>query len=1308
MLIFKGHSAFSPFRYQHQLSLFQQFLDPAIDSFQADFCYFVDLTNNLSSVGFNRLQEILPFAQLANETDFAEFGGFWVVPRFGTLSPWSSKATDILKNCNLPNIRRIERGIFFQFLGGAKTVSPQFLIQLQKCCFDPLTESVVCDFLDLNQLFALHEPRPLTLIPLKEEGWKALEQANQSLGLALEKNELLYLQKVYQDLNRNPTDVELMMFAQINSEHCRHKIFNASWKIQHEEKNYSLFSMIRNTHLKNPGGVLVAYEDNAAVLQGSKVKRFFVNPESYCYEINPEDVGIVLKVETHNHPTAISPFPGAATGSGGEIRDEAATGRGAYPKAGLCGFAVSDLRIPNFLMPWENEIPKPSFMASPLEIMLKGPIGAASFNNEFGRPNLAGFFRTFSFMDRTNPQEQFGYHKPIMIAGGIGNIRLHHIEKKELPPGTQLIVLGGPAMAIGLGGGAASSKTSGDNTADLDFASVQRSNPEMQRRCQEVINSCWALGNQNPILSIHDVGAGGLSNAMPELVAACGRGAELWLREIPNAEPGMTPLEIWCNEAQERFVLAVAKEHLNQFHRISERERCPYAILGTVTDSPQLVLKDDHFNNDSVNLAMPILFEKMPKKHCEDQTKKRNLQPLVLDSISIEDAINRILSLPCVSSKSFLITIGDRSVTGMVTRDQMIGPWQVPVADVAVTAADFSGYQGEAMAMGERAPVALLNAAASARLAVGEAVTNLAAASIASISNIALSANWMAAANQSGEGANLYAAVEAIGLELCPALGIAIPVGKDSLSMQTRWVDEGKLNEVTAPLSLIITAAARVEDIRRTLTPELEKNVEETVLLLIDLGQKKNRLGGSAFSQIYQQLGDQPADLDDAALLKHFFGAIQRLNQEKLILAYHDRSDGGLLVTLSEMMFASHCGISLFLDSNDKNDQLSELFNEELGAVIQVNQQALPAVLTILKDFNLSELTSKIGSLNNEDSLIIYAKNIKLYQASRIQLQRTWSATSFHLQSLRDNPDCAKEEYDGLLDAKDPGLNVKLTFELLPDLAETPAQHLTSAIHLDKRPKVAILREQGVNGYLEMAAAFDRAGFCCVDVHMSDLMAKRISLKEFNGLAAGGGFSFGDVLGAGRGWAQSILQHETIREEFHDFFHRKDTFTLGACNGCQMLAHLKELIPGAELWPKFTTNRSAQFESRFSLVKIEDSPSIFFRSMIGSILPIAVAHGEGFASFSSTNQQEEAQAKQLISLRYVNHYHQMTDIYPFNPNGSPNGITGVCTQNGRVMIVMPHPERVFRTVQNSWHPANWQENSPWLQMFVNAREWLKS
>ncbi len=1296
MLYLQGGSAFTSFRLKQKLQQLQKKF-PLVKSLEATYVYFVEENSGLDSQQQKALEALLPDSQLTDKQLFTPERDFWVVPRLGTISPWSSKATDIARICGLTMIDRIERGIFYHFaIEDGKALSAHTFSLIIQDCYDPLTESILQTDKDIDGLFQHDEPKPLTTVDILKDGKEALVAANASMGLSLNEGEIDYLYQAFSQQERNPTDAELMMFAQVNSEHCRHKIFNAKWRIDDNDKKRSLFSMIRNTNDKNPDNVLVAYKDNAAVLKGFDAEQFFINPHSKSYEFKQEPAPIVLKVETHNHPTAISPFPGAATGSGGEIRDEAATGRGARAKAGLAGFSVSHLHIPHFSQPWEMAVGKPAHIASPLDIMIEAPVGAASFNNEFGRPNLCGYFRTFE--SKTTDNAYRGYHKPIMIAGGIGNIRQAHVEKHDLVAQAPLIVLGGPAMAIGLGGGSASSRSNSDSDEDLDFASVQRSNPEMQRRAQEVINVCCALGEDNPILSVHDVGAGGLSNAMPELVDASDLGGHLYLRDIPNAEPAMSPVEIWCNEAQERFVLSIKPEAVELFTEIAARERCPFAVVGEATEERLLKVEDTHFNNDAVDIPMSVLFEDMPQMQRSDKHQAANFTLFQTKTINLADAVKHVLQFPCVADKSFLITIGDRSVGGLVARDQMVGPWQVPVADVAVTCNSFNGYHGEAMAMGERPPVALLNHAASARLAVGEAITNIAAAAIEDISELVLSANWMAAADYPGEGAGLYDAVEAIGMEMCPALGINIPVGKDSLSMRSTWEEKGEEKAVTSPLSLVITAAAKVTDIRRTLTPVLKTGSDESVLLLIDLGQGANRMGASVIAQSYHMLGKIAPDVDDPVLLRRFFKTLQTLNQKGFALAYHDRSDGGLLALICEMMFASHVGISLSITELDE-DPIKSLFSEELGAVIQVKKAELANVLAIIKTNKLDACAHVIGELNDRDELIISHQGHCIYQQTRIELQRYWSETSYRIQSLRDNSDCAQQEFDRLLNKDDAGLQAELSFD--------PSEDITAPyINKGARPRVAILREQGVNGHVEMAAVNHRAGFESVDVHMSDLLNGRVGLRDFKGLMACGGFSYGDVLGAGRGWAQSILMHPDVRDQFIDFFGRTDTFALGVCNGCQMLAHLKALIPGADHWPLFQRNQSEQFEGRLLAVEIPQSPSLFFKGMEGSILPVVVAHGEGRAVFADAAQLTQAQQQSLIAMRYVDNQRQATEVYPANPNGSPHGITGLTSKDGRVTILMPHPERVFRTTQLSWHPEEWGEDSPWMRMFRNARAWV--
>ncbi|MBI4006653.1 MAG: phosphoribosylformylglycinamidine synthase, partial [Gammaproteobacteria bacterium] len=1154
---------------------------------------------------------------------------------------------------------------------------------------DRMTETVVYNFDHAEALFQEMQPGVLTTIDIMQKGQAALIEANMTMGLALSDEEIAYLFENFQTLNRNPTDVELMMFAQANSEHCRHKIFNAEWWINNQKMEQSLFDMIRKTHVCNPGRILSAYNDNAAVSSGYTATRFFPNPENHYYQSYKEDVHILMKVETHNHPTAISPYPGASTGAGGEIRDEAATGRGAKPKAGLTGFSVSNLNIPGFRQPWEENNGKPDRIVSALDIMLEGPIGGASFNNEFGRPALCGYFRTYEQTGRNGIVH--GYHKPIMLAGGYGMIRTQHVRKEIIPPKAKLIVLGGPAMLIGLGGGAASSMASGKSDASLDFASVQRDNAEMQRRCQEVIDACCALGETNPIISIHDVGAGGLSNALPEMVSTSQRGAYFELRNIPNAEPGMSPMEIWCNEAQERYVLAIKPESLDVFSRLCARERAPFALLGESANDGKLILNDELFNNKPIDMPLSVLLGKLPRMRRTAEDAKTDLKKFDYRALDVKETIYRILHLPAVADKRFLITIGDRSVSGLVVRDQMIGPWQVPVADCAVTSSALDAYVGEAMAIGERTPMALINATAAGRMAIGEAITNIAAARILRLGDIALSANWMAACGEGNEDARLYATVQAVS-QLCQSLEICIPVGKDSLSMNTVWKEDGKMKQVTAPLSLIISAFAPVADIRQNLTPQLRTDAGESVLILIDLGLGKDRIGGTALTQVYNHIGGDTPDIENAEDLKIFFRSIQIMNEMGLLLAYHDRSDGGLFVTLSEMCFAGRSGVDIKLDDFDRNI-IPVLFSEELGAVIQVRSQDFETVKKVFQDTGpLSEHIHVLGVLNHDRRLRISYDNDTIFSEDIFALHRFWSETSFQMQSLRDNPECAREEFDNLFDVDDPGLSLRPTFSI---------KQATPYIHT--RPQLAILREQGVNGQVEMAAAFNRAGFDCVDVHMSDVINGESSLKAFHGLAAGGGFSYGDVLGAGGGWAKSILYNPRARDEFQNFFARNDTFALGVCNGCQMFSHLRDLIPGAQHWPDFIRNRSEQFEARLVMVEVTESPSILLNGMSGSRLPIVVAHGEGRAQFNT----DEAAANAIVTLRFIDYYGNPTEIYPRNPNGSPLGKTGFTTPDGRFTILMPHPERVFLKKQYSWFPDDWiAEEGPWMQLFRNARAWI--
>ncbi|MDH1624290.1 phosphoribosylformylglycinamidine synthase [Pseudomonas chengduensis] len=1297
MLILRGAPALSAFRHSKLLEQLTSKV-PAVTGLYAEFAHFADVTGVLNADEEQVLARLLKYGP---SVPVQEPSGklFLTIPRFGTISPWSSKASDIARNCGLAKVQRLERGIAYYVSGELSEADSAAVAAL---LHDRMTQLVLSALEDAAALFSHAEPKPLTAVDVLGGGRAALEQANQDLGLALAEDEIDYLVKSFNDLGRNPHDIELMMFAQANSEHCRHKIFNASWDIDGESQDKSLFGMIKNTYQMHNEGVLSAYKDNASVIKGHTAGRFFPNPESRQYGAVQEPVHILMKVETHNHPTAIAPFPGASTGSGGEIRDEGATGRGAKPKAGLTGFSVSNLNIPDFLQPWEKPYGKPERIVSALDIMIEGPLGGAAFNNEFGRPALNGYFRTFEqAVSSPRGEEVRGYHKPIMLAGGLGNIRENHVQKGEISVGAKLIVLGGPAMLIGLGGGAASSMATGASSADLDFASVQRENPEMERRCQEVIDRCWQLGEANPIKFIHDVGAGGISNALPELINDGGRGGRFELRNVPNDEPGMAPHEIWCNESQERYVLSVDAADFERFKAICERERCPFAVVGEATAEPHLTVTDSHFSNTPVDMPLEVLLGKPPRMHRSVSREAEQGDDFSAASVDIEEALGRVLHHPAVASKSFLITIGDRTITGLVARDQMVGPWQVPVADCAVTATSFDVYTGEAMAMGERTPLALLDAPASGRMAVGETVTNLAAARIEKISDIKLSANWMAAAGHPGEDARLYDTVKAVGMELCPALGITIPVGKDSMSMKTRWQDEGVDKSVTAPLSLVITGFAPVQDIRQTLTPQLRMDKGETDLILIDLGRGQNRMGASILAQVYAQIGQQVPDLDDAEDLKAFFAVIQGLNADGHLLAYHDRSDGGLLTTVLEMAFAGHCGLSLNLDAlaDDSSELPAVLFNEELGAVIQVRQDATPEVLAQFSAAGLDDCVAVIGQAVNNGEVSISFNGEPVFAGERRLLQRQWAETSYRIQRLRDNAQGADQEFDLLLEEDNPGLSVKLGFDVNQDIA---APYIKKGV----RPQVAILREQGVNGQVEMAAAFDRAGFSAIDVHMSDILAGRVSLEEFKGLVACGGFSYGDVLGAGEGWAKSVLFNARARDAFQGFFERRDSFALGVCNGCQMMSNLHELIPGTEFWPHFVRNRSEQFEARVAMVQIQESASIFLQGMAGSRMPIAIAHGEGHAEFESEEALLEADLSGTVALRYVDNHGKVTEAYPANPNGSPRGITGLTSRDGRVTIMMPHPERVFRAVQNSWRPDEWQEDGGWMRMFRNARVWV--
>ena len=1325
-IILQGRPAFSDFR----LTALQNALNTAapelaIDSIDAVECYFIESDNVLDDQTTERA-----FALLAANHHFERAGGFFVTPRKGTISPWSSKATDIFQNCAIEGIARVERGIHFRLTSKDGIVlGIEDLGLAVLALHDRMTEAV---YDDVSDFFRHFEPSELRTVPLMAEGPAAFDKANIDWGLAMSPPEIDYLVKAYQKMERDPTDAELVMFSQVNSEHCRHKIFNADWIVDGEKSELSLFSMIRNTHKLNPEGTLSAYSDNCGVIPGSPADWWEVDQKgaTKTYRKTPSQLDILCKVETHNHPTAISPFPGAATGVGGEIRDEGATGIGGRPKAGISAFMVSNLEVPGYTQPWEKSIAEhPKRMASPLDIMLEGPIGGAAFGNEFGRPQLCGMFRTLQL--EHNGQHR-GYHKPIMVAGGMGNMKREHVDKKPIPPTALILQLGGPAMKIGLGGGAASSIGAGSQSEALDFDSVQRGNPEMERRCQQVIDGCIALGDENPMLSIHDIGAGGLSNGLPELVEATG--GRFHLRNIHNEDSSMSPMEIWCNESQERYVMAVMPDRIEAFKALCTRERCPVAIVGEATDDGQLVLEDSHFENNPIDMEMGVLLGKTPKmlKDCtrlvEDHAE--------LDSSAIElaDAVDRVLRFPAVASKNFLITIADRSITGMVARDQMVGPWQTPVADVAVTATSMDSTTGEAMALGERTPIAIINAAASGRISIGECLTNIASAYVGKIGNIKLSANWMVAAGEAGEDANLYDTVKAIGMELCPALGICIPVGKDSMSMRTSWKDSGgKDQKQVSPLSLMVTAFSSVEDVRKTATPDLKST--DSALLLLDLGAGKNRLGGSTLAQVYNQIGNATPDLDDPEKFVGFFNAVQELLASELILSYHDRSDGGLLATLAEMAIAGRKGMNIILDllvaTSATPAALPILFAEELGAVIEIDKANIPEVMLLLAKHGISDITRLIGNTTAEPTLTIGFNNETIYSEDITTLNRAWSELSYHMQTKRDNPKCAREEYDSLLDDTNGGIIIKPTFDpnapfVLPSDSEgesdsgvtqsnsasdeplkttTPHSH---SLHSGNRPKVAIFREQGINGQNEMAFAFDKAGFQSIDVHMTDLLGGTVDLADFAGLVACGGFSYGDVLGAGSGWAKSVLYNPKLKAMFTTFFAREDSFTLGVCNGCQMISQLKDIIPGAEHWPQFVRNRSEQFEARYANVEVMESPSIFFKGMEGSLLPIPVAHGEGRADFSATGDFEKCLTGDQITARYIDFNGEPTETYPANPNGSPAGATGFTTADGRATIMMPHPERLFRSVQMSYKPDDQftGEAGPWLKMFQNARNYV--
>ena len=1317
VLPLRGTRALSDFRVEKLLQKAAALGLPAAQ-LSSEFWYFAGSDAPLAADDAAKLEALVDAQSVAEPEVSDGLNLFLVTPRLGTVSPWASKATDIAHNCGLSQITRIERGMAVWVSGRLNDDEKRAWASL---LHDRMTESVLPDFQAAEKLFAHPEAQTFSTVNVLGGGRDALVKANTELGLALSPDEIDYLVENYRALNRNPSDVELMMFAQANSEHCRHKIFNADFVLNGQAQEKSLFRMIRDTHEAHPEGTVVAYKDNASIIEGAKIKRFYPHAaENQGYRFAEEDTHILMKVETHNHPTAIAPFAGAATGAGGEIRDEGATGRGARPKAGLTGFTVSNLNIPGFAQPWEQPYGKPGHLASALDIMIDGPIGGAAFNNEFGRPNLLGYFRTF---EQEFDGQMRGYHKPIMIAGGLGNIQAQQTHKNEIPEGALLIQLGGPGMLIGLGGGAASSMDTGSNDSSLDFNSVQRGNPEIERRAQEVIDRCWQLGDANPIIAIHDVGAGGLSNAFPELVNDAGRGAVFKLRDVPLEEHGLTPLQIWCNEAQERYVLSVLPENLDTFSALCERERCPFAVVGTATDDGHLQVRDDLYGDNPVDLPLNVLLGKPPKTTRRDETVRPSEKAFSGSQIDLKEAAYRVLRLPAVAAKNFLITIGDRSVGGLTARDQMVGRYQTPVADCAVTMMGFDTYRGEAMAMGEKPAVALFDAPASGRMCIGEAITNLAAVNIGDIGNIKLSANWMAACGNAGEDEKLYRTVQAVS-ETCQDLGISIPVGKDSLSMKTVWQENGEQKSVTSPLSLVITGFAPVADVRKTVTPEL-KNVADSVLLFVDLGFGKARMGGSALAQVYNETGGEAPDIN-IGRLKAFYDVMQKLVAEDKLLAYHDRSDGGLFATLAEMAFAARCGLDIDLNlllaqtfitnhtalsqslRTEEVKALAEwqetiartLFNEELGAVIQVRKQDVADIINLFYQQQLHHNVFEIGTLTDENTLIIRDGQTHLISDNLIKLQQTWQETSHAIQRLRDNPACADSEFALIGDNDRSALFADVKFDVNEDIA-------APFVNSGAKPKIAILREQGVNGQIEMAAAFTRAGFDAYDVHMSDLMAGRVHLADFQMLAACGGFSYGDVLGAGEGWAKTILFHPALREQFAAFFARQDTLALGVCNGCQMMSNLAEIIPGSQGWPKFKRNRSEQFEARLSMVEVAKSPSLILAEMQGSRLPVVVSHGEGRADFAHLGRDGNSVSDGLaIALQYIDGTGAVTQTYPLNPNGSPQGIAGVTNADGRITIMMPHPERVYQTAQMSWQPENWGELSGWYRMFAAARKAL--
>ena len=1314
ILCIKGQRAQSEFKLEQLRTSILQCL-PELESLDAYFCYFVSVASPLSLEEHARLIELIDGEK---DTSFnpIKVDTVLVTPRFGTISAWSSKATDIILRCGIRKLMRIERATYW-VLECSGTISNLQKKSTYPFLHDRMVESVLTDPGEISLIFRQYNRRSVQKFSIDKTGQDDLEIANKELGLALTKAELSYIRDWYRKEKRQPTDAELMMFSQVNSEHCRHKIFNAEWTIDNQDYPESMFSMIRRTHQMNPSGTLVAYEDNSAVIEGHLSTRFAPSSVNSRYQYSTESAHIIFKSETHNHPTAISPFPGAATGAGGEIRDEGATGRGGKPKAGLCGYSVSHLHIPDFRQPWEETERSPDRISSPLRIMLEAPIGAASFNNEFGRPNIGGYFRTLEI----NYREQstwYGYHKPIMFAGGIGNIRPSLVKKKEISAGDLLIVIGGPAMLIGLGGGAASSLGQGTSGEELDFASVQRSNPQMQRRCQEVIDRCCELGEDNPILSIHDVGAGGLSNAIPEIVHASNLGAKIYLNQIPNDDPAMSPMEIWCNESQERYVLAISPNKLETLNTMFEREHCPYSVVGVATEERTLRIvesKSDTLSADlPVNVEMDFLMNGFLKIHQQDQRTKQTLPDTNEKELSdFSECVERVLRFPSVGDKSFLITIGDRTVSGLIHRDQMVGPWQVPVSDASVTISGYDTSNGEAMAVGERSPIAVIDPAASARMAVGEALTNLRSVSVGPLDTVKMSANWMAAVSVEGQGSALYESVRSVALDMCRTLEISIPVGKDSLSMQTEWVDDaGHSTKVISPISLVATAFAAVQDVRRCVTSQLTRK-SDTVLLLVDLGAGRNRMGMSVLHQTHHLFTYRVPDIDEPSHLKSFFEVIGNLIDQAELLAYHDRSDGGLFTTLCEMAFASRTGLDIKVDKSV--DPVEFFFNEELGAVLQVERNNLKKVLELFDKENIRHLISEIGTLRDDGLIEIRDKDRLIFSEERKKLHQIWSELSWRMQSLRDNSICAKQEYERILDDSDPGLcqNLPDAWEQFCNL-QLPQTHTDSenklksqTVNVSSKPRVAVLREQGVNGHVEMAAAFDRAGFESYDVVMADLVNREVELDSFSGIVMGGGFSFGDVLGAGKGWASFILYESMLRDMFEQFFSDKSKFALGVCNGCQVMAELKAIIPGSQYWPKFVRNESQQFEARLVMVELSESNSILTAGLQGIYLPVAVAHGEGKAIFDEPEYAENLKTNNQMCLRYTDNRNQVTNLYPYNPNGSEFSVAGVTSSDGRITAMMPHPERVFRTIQFSWAPENWGENSPWLSLFQNARKWLE-